>query len=265
MPTLLTSGQQTSTAILLAEAALARGLTLRTADNLSGLQEQVVHWYGGPAAAARVGEVLDLKLLEPPDDWLAKLPEALAGRRIELTTAAIARTRPGPAFLKPPRDKTFPATVYSDGSELPELPPDTPVLVSEVVTFAAEYRLFVLDGEVVTGSRYATFGHLDVGPLPDSARAFALDVIDDLPSAVVVDVGEIADPATARRTWAVVEPNMPWFAQSYGADPAGVLDVIQRATGPLSQFSPADRRFLGLDNVADQGQSSSRGCSNERF
>ncbi len=188
MQTLLTSGQQTSTAVLLAEAALARGLSVRTADNLSGLQSQVVHWYGGPAAAARVAEVLDLKLLEPPDDWLAKLPEA-----------------------------------------------------------------------VVTGSRYATFGHLDVGPLLDSARAFALDVLDDLPSAVVVDVGQIADPATARRTWAVVEANLPWFAQSYGADPARVLDVIQRATGPLSQFAPADRRFLGLDNAADEGQSSNKG------
>ena len=67
---------------------------------------------------------------------------------------------------------------------------------------------------------------------------------------------QIADPATARRTWAVVEANMPWFAQSYGANPARVLDVIQRATGPLSQFSAADRRFLGLDNAADEGHSS---------
>ncbi|MET7281978.1 ATP-grasp domain-containing protein [Kribbella sp. NPDC005582] len=259
MHTLLTSGQQTSTAILLAEAARVRGLSLRAADNLSGLREHIVHWYGGPAAAARVADVLDLKLLEPPDDWLVKLPESLAGRRIDLTTAAIARTRQGPAFLKPPRDKTFPATVYSDGSELPDLPPDTPVLISEVVTFAAEYRLFVLDGEVVTGSRYATFGHLDVGPLVESARTFALDVIADLPSAVVVDVGQIADPATARRRWAVVEANMPWFAQSYGADPARVLDVILRATGPLSQFSPVDRRFLGLDNAADEVQSSNKG------
>jgi hypothetical protein len=242
--TLLTSGQQTSTAVLLADAARARGIEVQEGGNLSGLLEHTVHWYGGPSAAARAAEVLDLALLEPPDDWLASLPEELVGRRIELTTAEAARASQHPAFVKPPREKTFPAAVYSDGSQLPVLPPNTPVLISDVVSFAAEYRLFVLDGRILTGSRYATYGQLDAGPLPAAAREFAVQVLDGLPSAVVVDVGLIQNPNTGTKTWAVVEANMPWFAQTYAADPTLVLEVILRATGPLEQFSIDDREFV---------------------
>jgi hypothetical protein len=242
--TLLTSAQQTTTSALLIDAARARGIEVREGGNLYKLQGHAVHWYGGPESAARAAKVLDLQLLEPPEDWLTTLPKEFVGRRIELTTAASARALQQPIFLKPPRDKTFPAAVYDEGSQLPGLPPGTPVLVSEVVSFAAEYRLFALDNEFVTGSRYATYGRLDAGPMVQDAQDFAAQVLHGLPSAVVVDVGLIQNPTTGERTWAVVEANMPWFAQSYAADPERVLDVVLRATGPLEQFSIEDRKFL---------------------
>jgi hypothetical protein len=47
----------------------------------------------------------------------------------------------------------------------------------------------------------------------------------DLPSAVTVDVGLLHDPGTGREDWAAVEANMPWFANSYAADPDRVLDM----------------------------------------
>ncbi|MDH6115761.1 hypothetical protein ABH930_006250 [Kitasatospora sp. GAS204A] len=257
---LLTSAQLTSTSRLLAEAAERRGFEVMTLDGPLApgeLTGRIVHWYGGPLLADRIAGRLDLALLEPADDWLSGLPEEFTGRRIELTTLSEAWTARRPLFVKPPSDKQFPAAVYADGSRLPRegerIGPDTAVLLSEVVTFAVEFRLFVLDWQLVTGSRYARYGRLDTAPLDGNrdeaaVRAFAQRLLaaerGSLPSAVAVDVGLVQDPDTGREQWAVVEANMPWFAHSYAADPDAVLDVVLRATGPRGEVAPTDQRFL---------------------
>uniref|UniRef100_A0AAU2JTB2 ATP-grasp domain-containing protein n=1 Tax=Streptomyces sp. NBC_00049 TaxID=2903617 RepID=A0AAU2JTB2_9ACTN len=249
----LIPARPTSTAALLAEAAAARGMEVtRLVPGFASLAGRAVHWCGGPHAAARVAGVLGLGLLEPPDDWLTRLPREFTGRRIELTTPRQARelTASRAAFVKPPREKSFPPGVYGGGSPLPpSLPADAPVLVSEVVDFAAEYRLFLLDGEVAAGSRYAVHGRLDPAPLDedprgDCVRRFAADLLAatgrHLPSAVTVDVGTVA--GTGR--FAVVEANMPWFSNGYAAAPSAVLDVVLRAAGPLARVRPADLPFV---------------------
>lgn len=148
--------------------------------------------------------------------------------------------------MKPPSAKIdlLPAAVYEDASALPAgLDALTPVLVSGVVEFAAEYRLFVLDGEVAAGSRYAVHGRPDPAPLDAGARAFAREVLaataGGLPSAVCVDVGRLVGGG-----WAVVEANMPWFAHCYAAEPDRVLDVVMRAAGPLARVGERDLPFL---------------------
>ncbi|MFD9684162.1 ATP-grasp domain-containing protein [Kitasatospora sp. NPDC059088] len=258
-PVLLTSAQPTGTTGLLTGAAARRGLAtavLAGPDTVGRLAGRPVHWYGGPLAAARIAAPLGLALLEPEDDWLARLPEEFTRRRIELTTLAEAWTLRHPAFVKPPADKSFPPAVHPDGSRLPRtgerIGPDTSVLVSEPVTFTAEYRLFLLDGQVRTGSRYARFGRLDPAPLTAEATAFARRLLDAvggtgplaLPSAVALDVGPIADPYDPVEHWAVVEANLPWFANCYAADPDGVLDVVLRAAGPAADLAESDRRFV---------------------
>ncbi|GAA1558966.1 MULTISPECIES: ATP-grasp domain-containing protein [Streptomyces] len=242
---------RTSTAELLGRAAARRGFDVlaRPERPPSG---GPVHWYGGPLAADRVAAGLGLGLLEPADGWPAGLPYALLRRRVRLTTLAEARTLPGPCFVKPPSAKigALPAAVYGaaggGGVRLPGpevLDGATPVLVSSVVEFAAEYRLFVLDGEVAAGSRYAVYGRLDPEALDAGARAFGREVLEEaaetLPSAVCVDVGRLTDG-----TWAVVEANMPWFAHCYAAETERVLDVVLRAAGPRERVSGRDVRFL---------------------
>ncbi|MFI6285820.1 ATP-grasp domain-containing protein [Streptomyces sp. NPDC051018] len=198
MPDFLVPHPRTSTAVLLASAAADRGLHV-IAEAGTGPE---VHWYGGPLAARRAGvrERLGVGLLEPRDEWLSTLPYELTRRRVALATLADAWALEGPAFVKPPSDKSVPAAVYATGRELPRegerIGPGTPVLISDVVEFTAEYRLFVLDGEVVTGSRYAVYGRLDPGPLTPGARDFGRRLLDTagrtLPSAVVVDIGRLA-------------------------------------------------------------------------
>ncbi|MFE3885164.1 ATP-grasp domain-containing protein [Streptomyces lydicus] len=248
-PVLLTSAQRTGTAVLLNAAAARRGLetvTLTGPDTLRALAGRSVHWYGGPRTADRVAGPLRLGLLDPPDDWLVRLPRQLTLRGIELTTHTEASRRTGPFFAKPPSDKSFPPGVVACGAQLPPAASQTPVLVSEVVSFVAEYRLFLLDGALVTATRYAVHGRLDPAPLDDDpyapdVRAFAarLTALAPLPSAAAVDAGRLDGGG-----WAVVEANMPYFAHCYAADPAAVLEVVLRAAGPYGRVRDSDHRFL---------------------
>ncbi|MFI6849204.1 ATP-grasp domain-containing protein [Kitasatospora sp. NPDC050467] len=250
--------------LLLAPRINDTGLQLRTAAGRRGLRAHTatawrapaellgasVHVYGGPLFGDAVGGAFGLGLLQPPDDWPALLPRELTGRPLSLTTLAEARRLRRPMFLKPPGDKLFPAKVYPDGSGLPgpdALDDDTPVLASEVVRFLREYRLFVLDGEVRTASRYAVDGDLDVAPLDEDryraeVTAFAADVLaasaGTLPSAVVIDVG----PLDGGR-WAVVEANAAWASGGYACTPDSVLDVVLRAGGPAAGLPAADRPY----------------------
>ncbi|MEU6270979.1 ATP-grasp domain-containing protein [Streptomyces populi] len=214
------------------------------------------HYYGGPVFATGVVDELELALLEPSEDWLVTVPPAYTGRHIAMATLGEARRLNRPAFVKPPTDKSFPAAVYADGGQLPAGPglsPDIPVQISDVVTWATEFRLHVLDGEVRTGSQYAVFGRLDARPLDGhrhegAVMAFAKDFLaicgDGLPSAVVVDVGLLtpSEHGAADR-WAVVEANMAWFSNTYAADPDRALDVVLRAAGPRTRTAARDRRF----------------------
>ncbi|MEV8100367.1 ATP-grasp domain-containing protein [Kitasatospora sp. NPDC085879] len=245
---------------LLAVEAAGRGMAVRAAEEL-GPVVGPAHWYGGPLAGAQLADRLGFALLEPVDDWLAELPEEFTGRQVRVGTVADALALDRPMFVKPPRDKSFPADVYADGSRLPAgLDPGTPALFSEVVTFAAEYRLFLLDGRIATASRYAVFGRLDARPLrtdgTDRAdRAVGAEIAEfvgrlvavaghTLPSAVVLDVGQLLDPYRAGHRWAVVEANMAWFSHAYAADPGRVLDVVLRAAGPREWVRPGDLAFV---------------------
>ncbi|PRX99683.1 ATP-grasp domain-containing protein [Allonocardiopsis opalescens] len=250
----------TPTAELLAGAARRRGMEVvgLPGDGRppAGLRGRAVHYYGGPGYARRVAAELDLALLEADQDWLTGLPETVTRRRVTAATLAEARRLTRPAFVKPPRDKGFPAAVYPGGGALAEigLPAGTPVQIAEVVAFTREFRLFLLDGEVRAGSQYATHGVLDARPLaghPDRAAVlgFTADLLaahgGTLPSAVVVDVGPVADPVTGSvRGWGVVEANMAWFSSAYAAEPDGVLDTVLRAAGPRAAVAARDRPFV---------------------
>lgn len=259
---LLISAQRTSTALLLTEAARRRGLATRVLDGRPAdtvvRPGEAVHWHGGPRLADDITERFGLGLLEPADGWLAELPREFTRRRIGLKAfSSVYREVWQPVFLKPPSDKSFEAAVYGDPdrglSDLARtLPPHTPVLVSDPVTFTAEYRLFVLDGQVVAGSRYAVYGRLDPGPLTPDARRFGAELLaaagDTLPSGVVVDVGPLEGGG-----WAVVEANMAWFAQCYAADPDAVLDVVLRSAGPRERVAERDRSFLRVTSREASG------------
>jgi len=252
--TLFISPRVTATGQALAEAARRRGMRVETLRDWRAPEEwrgtECATLYAGPLFADAVAGELGLGLLEAPLDWLSGLPYELTCREIEFSTVAEARQLRRPAFVKPPNDKSFPARVYPDGSGLPgpdAVDDDTPVLVSDIVAFAVEYRLFLLDGEVRTGSRYFTRGELDLAPLDQDPRrgevlAFASRLTGArLPSAVVVDVGLLAGDNPG---WAIVEANAAWASGHYACDADAALDVVLRAARPMPEFEGPDRAFL---------------------
>ncbi|MFE2109441.1 ATP-grasp domain-containing protein [Kitasatospora sp. NPDC059463] len=186
MTLLLLAPRVNGTGLRLLTRARLRGLRAHTAvrrevpAELTGLRP--AHLYGGPLFADVAAGPPGIVPLEPPADRLTALPAELLARRVECTTLAEARRLRRPAFLKPPLDKLFPARVYPDGSGLPgpdALDDDTLVPVGDVVAFAGEYRLFVLDGAVRAASRYAVAGSLAVAPeAGPEVHAFADQVLD---------------------------------------------------------------------------------------
>ncbi|MEU5188887.1 ATP-grasp domain-containing protein [Streptomyces klenkii] len=251
--------QYSTTGELLAAAARQRGMdveVLPVCGGAGGLRGRPGgHYFGGPLFAAGIADELEVGLLEPTDDWLSSLPHEFTLRNIVSSTLSEARRLTRPAFVKPPSGKSFPAAVHTDGGTLPrttDLPSDTPVQISDVVTWAREFRLFVLDRECRTGSQYVAFGRMDSAPLhghPDEeiVREFANNLLaahgHTLPSAVALDVGLLSTSDGGTSGWAVVEANMAWFANCYASDPDRTLDVVLRAAGPRSRLSARDRGF----------------------
>ncbi|MDQ0792808.1 ATP-grasp domain-containing protein [Streptomyces sp. B1I3] len=257
---------RSTTAGLLAGAARERGMDVMVLPRCGVPERPPVnegaHYYGGPHFASGVVGPLGISLLEPGERWLDSLPHAFTGRRVESVPLSVARRADGPFFAKPPTDKSFPAAVYENGGALPgplahpaRPAPlgDSLVQLSEVVIWTREFRLFLLDGRIRTGSQYATFGRLDAVPLrghrdeaavQDFARQLTDAAGDTLPSGVVVDIGVLRRPGGGDAgQWAVVEANMAWFSNVYAAEPARALDVVLRSAGPRAAVRERDARF----------------------
>lgn len=240
MPTLILSPRYSDDSIKLRRAALAFGWDVirlpswRCPEDFDP-EEPVL--FAEPLFNQAVAQQLGLAVIEPPEDFLIKLPVEYVGRQVRLTTASEARMLAGPVFLKPPNQKTFPARVHASGGELPAMPADDPVLTSEPVEWLAEFRFFVRDRRVHAWSPYWLHGALarrgDEWVVEPEMVMATRELVDrlladprvDLPAALVIDAGVIQDVGPA-----IVEANEASGAGLYGCDPRDVLEVLRAAT-----------------------------------
>jgi ATP-grasp domain, R2K clade family 2 len=239
MTTLLMSSRHTEDDQVLWRAAIGRGWSVARARGirLPEIEDREVVIYVEAMFAPAIAKMIGRRLLDPPEDWLVKMPLGFRKREVRLVTLGQARAMNRPNFMKPPNDKSFAAQVYSSGADLPlEFDDDMPVLVADPVRWESEFRCFCLDRKVVTVSPYLRSGTpaketgYDATALElTDASKFAEDVLDAAheftPRAVVIDVGLIVNSG-----WAVVEANGAWGSGIYGCDPNFVLDVIRHAT-----------------------------------
>jgi hypothetical protein len=237
--TLLMSCRNTEDNQLVWRAAVERGWSV---ERVRGLQVPTVESdrvlvYIESLFAPAIAQRFSLTLIQPPDNWLVKLPKEYRLRDIALTTLGDVADCSLPLFLKPPNEKSFPAQVYDNVEQLlVDYGPSTPILTSTPVQWEVEYRCFCLDGQVRALSPYFRNGKLS--KLDDfsateqelsSAKNFAERVLRDTrvttPNAIVIDVGTLSTGE-----WAVVEANSAWGSGIYGCDPTKVLDVVEQAT-----------------------------------
>ncbi|MBC7820124.1 MAG: ATP-grasp domain-containing protein [Planctomycetaceae bacterium] len=243
MPTLILSARNNEDSQRLWRAAIRKGWAVerlhdwRVPEEMKSVPEPILYAEAllAPIHATHFG----LSLLEPPNEWLPRLPQAYRQRKVILTTLEQARLGEFPSFVKPPNDKSFPPTVCQCPDDLPkEYAEDAPVLVAEVVRWEKEFRCFVLDRELRTFSVYLRNGKLqrdnefESSAIEDAevssfVGALLADPRVELPRAIVIDVGMIEG-----RGWAVVELNAAWGSGTYGCDPDVVLDVLRFSAVP---------------------------------
>lgn len=203
--------------------------------------------------AVQAARALDVALLEPPFDLLTRVPAPFLRRAVEFTTFADLARLQRRVFVKPadPLDKWFDAGLYANARDVHTRGrscPDAPVLLSEPVEWSVELRYFVLEGRVVAGSPYLSYGRpawrrTDApAPVPTAGlplvEKLCAAMKGRLPPAFVIDVGLIED-----RGWAVVEFNPVWSAGLLNCDPTAVLPALQRATRRRAELADADRTW----------------------
>jgi len=183
-----------------------------------------VRVYGNDTFCLVLAEKLGLDLVTPDDRLMCAAGPALLRRTLAVESLGDALQIGFPAFVKPVVPKQFAAAVYGTASELmaatPGLPDDTEVFVSEIVSFKAEARSFVLDGTVRTCAIYEGVGSLAEG----SSFAARVAVEVDVPATCVVDVGLLPNG-----DWALIEFNATWGAGLNGCDPRAAVECIERS------------------------------------
>jgi hypothetical protein len=258
MPTLVLSTQSVPADRALGQAARAAGWAVHAldADPATELEPPIVVYVDTDVALAAARQ-LNLALLEPPLDLLARLPNSYRLRTVESGKYRDLSRLTARAFVKPadPLGKVFDAGLYASVHDIRTrrpIDPETPILVAEPVEWITEYRCFVLERQVAAFSPYIHFGRPswkpwgaggEIAQLPGGVAELCRRLLAErtvaLPPAFVVDVGLIEE-----RGWAVVEFNPVWSAGLLGANPAAVLPVLARACRDADKLDETEERWV---------------------
>ena len=192
-----------------------------------------------------------LALLDPHDKFLELIGEEFTKRDIKCCKVRNLYRGPDPfkdgkKFIKPANDKVFQRGVYHKVQDVPinYVDDSCPIIISEVVDFQCEYRLYCGNGKVITSSSYIYIGDGDEEADNQEAIDFGEQVLANssclLPSVVVLDVGKISD-----RGWAVIEANQLYASGIYQyANVNALLPLIYASSGLKEKVKISDRKFI---------------------
>lgn len=192
-----------------------------------------------------------ISLLDPPDYFLSKLDYKYRKRDIVCCHKHYAEhcfnEFGSKVFVKPANDKVFQYGVYHNFNDIPLRYVDgsCPIIMSAVVSWETEVRLYCLDGKVSTLGAYRYIGDVAEEQELKEAEEFGNEVLSKykeiLPSAVVLDVGRIFGVDG----WAVVEANQAYASGIYAeADAEKILEIVYRSAGRYDKVSKHDKQFI---------------------
>ncbi len=186
--------------------------------------EQSVAVYGNAIFCQVLADALNLQLLGPEDDLLARLPRPLTGRAVTVSRLAQAAHLNYPCFVSSLPPKLFTSGIVGSAPRLASLTEGlsrkTGLLVSEVVHFEAEARAFIYDRKVLDLSVYRGKGERDEA----MALAETVAALEGTPFGYTVDLGLVSG------AWTVMKFHPSWEARLRGCDPAKVIFSIAAAT-----------------------------------
>ena len=166
------------------------------------------------------------------------LPDELSkyfGRSITKTTLGTVRenwrdSKPGDCFLKPlNRNKQFPAIALFDSDDLTVLESQadtTEVIVSEYVLFETEWRVFVVNAEIIGLSHYQ--GDCFVYPDADTIKSAIRD-FSNAPAGFGIDFGVLSSGQTV-----LVEANDGYSLGSYSLNSVDYSRLIEARWAELA-------------------------------
>ncbi|GGJ18745.1 hypothetical protein GCM10008938_01030 [Deinococcus roseus] len=175
-----------------------------------------------------LAQLLNLQLVSPAEDFLVRVDSRWLKRKVWSNTIRDLQPTDFPLFAKSAVPKLFRSGVFQTLADLKQectgLEPDTQLMCSEVVSFLAEARVFVLQGRLMTCAIYEGEGSLE--DFQESIQPFLWE--HQLPETCTADFGFIPE-----RGWALIELNPTWGAGLNGCDPGAVSLCLEHACFPI--------------------------------
>lgn len=183
--------------------------------------------YGNDTFALVLAQVLNLNLLSPRDEDLAKIDFKFVKRNLDIISVSQVNQIPFPKFLKPVKPKLFKAQVFLSIKDLNavihSLEKEELLICSEIIEIEKEIRAFILKQKIMDLAYYEGNGELDI------PKAFIHSFLQNskisLPNSFVLDIGW-----NKKQGWFIIEVNSSWGAGLNSCNPEKVINCIREAT-----------------------------------
>lgn len=168
------------------------------------------------------------------DGWNGRM---ISSGHILTVSQAREALRAGEAFVRPDEDnKAFDGSVFDlrsfdemAGASSSRVTPETPVVVAAPVAIQAEWRTFLVDGQVVGASSYRIGPEVNLsGFVPHAVIDLAFEAAAEWSPARIFCL----DIALSEGRYGIVEANCFNASRFYGADARTVIEAVSGAISP---------------------------------
>ena len=182
--------------------------------------------YGYDSFCLVLAQILEIEMLMPKDEMIARLNFKFLKRKMELQEVGEVNNIEFPKFIKPVTPKLFKADVFNSVEKLKikieHIESSEKLICSEIIKVDKEVRSFILNREIKDLAFYEGDGN--IGIPKKFIKEFLKECDFDLPKTFVLDVG-----FNEKLGWFVIEFNSSWGAGLNFCKAEKVIDCIREA------------------------------------